>query len=86
LNSFLTRLDQNDESVAGLQTYDMSRDLMLKTLIIIYNLKLNLSTLDKYYVISINQGGPNFFFPWAKNRFPIVPKDQETPPGTVYEK
>lgn len=33
----------------------------------------------------MNQGGPTFLFPWAKNSFPIVPKGQETPPGTTFE-
>jgi hypothetical protein len=33
----------------------------------------------------LDQGGPTFFFPRAKNSFPVGPKGQETPPGTVFE-
>jgi hypothetical protein len=34
--------------------------------------------------VSLHQGGPTFFFPRAKNSFPVGPKDQETPPGTIF--
>jgi hypothetical protein len=31
------------------------------------------------------QGGPNFFFPRAKDSSPVWPKDQEVPSGTIFE-
>jgi hypothetical protein len=30
------------------------------------------------------QGGPTFFFPRAKNSFPVGSKNYETPPGTIF--
>jgi hypothetical protein len=34
---------------------------------------------------AVGQGGPTFFFPWAKNGFLIGFKSQETPPHTIFE-
>jgi hypothetical protein len=34
---------------------------------------------------SLWQGGPTFFFPQAKDSFPVGPKGEKTPPGTVFE-
>jgi hypothetical protein len=31
-------------------------------------------------------GGPTFFFRRANNSFPVGPKGQETPPGTIFSK
>jgi hypothetical protein len=34
----------------------------------------------------LDQDGPNIFFPRVDNSFPIGPKGQETPPGTLFLK
>jgi hypothetical protein len=34
---------------------------------------------------TVDQGGPTFFFPWAKNSYPVGPKGQDNPPYAVLE-
>jgi hypothetical protein len=33
----------------------------------------------------LGQDGPTSFFSWAKYSFTVGPKEQETPPGTIFE-
>lgn len=39
--------------------------------------------LSQYH--QLYKGGQTFFFPQAKNRFPIEAKGQETPPATIFK-
>jgi hypothetical protein len=41
-------------------------------------------THTQLVIYDLYQGGPTFFFPRAKNSFPVGPKSQETPAGTIF--
>jgi hypothetical protein len=53
------------------------------------NLKSHNPLQSKYntsqFPHTLAQVGTTFFFPRVKNSFPVGPKGQETPPGTVFE-
>jgi hypothetical protein len=46
-------------------------------------LKVDFTKIKEFHPVT--QGGPTFFFPQAKNIFPVGYKGQQTIPGTIFE-